>query len=157
MHWLTFGAGDLLPVIAGRQPVLMAGSGVEAPVRFGVFTEAMPTAAPVSPASAAGVDGSKGSKGEKDGAKKPEVARAGWSALPEGVELRLRLSGLLWPEAAQRIANSAALTRESLGRGQVILFAGGPCFRGTAQGTTRLLLNAIVFGPGFGTAPTVRP
>ncbi len=152
-HWLTCGTGDLLPVMTGRQPVLMAGSGVETPVRFGVFTEAAPAAEPSPSIPPAG----KAAKEDKEGGKKPEVARAGWSALPAGVELRLRLSGLLWPEAAQRLANSAAVTREGLGRGQVILFAGGPCFRGTAHGTARLFVNAVVLGPGFGTTPTVRP
>ena len=64
---------------------------------------------------------------------------------------RLHLGGLLWPEAAGRRAHTAYLTRESLGRGQVILFAGEPEFRGWTLGTRRLLLNAILYGPGLGT------
>ncbi|MFQ6077793.1 MAG: hypothetical protein ACE5NJ_01440, partial [Thermodesulfobacteriota bacterium] len=63
----------------------------------------------------------------------------------------LRLSGLLWPEARDRWANTAYATRESLGRGQVILFAGQPNFRAYFHGSQRLLLNALLFGPGFGT------
>ena len=65
------------------------------------------------------------------------------------------MSGLLWPEAAQRVANSAYLTRERLGRGQIILFSGEPNFRGSARGSNRLLLNAIVYGAGLGTSPKV--
>ena len=64
---------------------------------------------------------------------------------------RLRLSGLLWPEAAFRLENSAYLTREASGRGQVILFAQPPNFRGYWHGTRRLLLNAVLLGPGCGT------
>jgi hypothetical protein len=64
---------------------------------------------------------------------------------------KLRLSGLLWPEARDRWANSAYLTREARGRGQLILFAGEPQFRGRFLGSMRLLENAILLGPGFGT------
>ena len=81
----------------------------------------------------------------------------GWSTLPERQELYLRMSGLLWPEASQRIANTALLTRERKGDGQIILFAFQPTFRGATRGTTRLLLNAIVYGPGLGTKRVIRP
>jgi hypothetical protein len=67
----------------------------------------------------------------------------------------LRLSGLLWPEARARLAKTAYATRESRGRGQIILFAGDPNFRGSFQGTERLLLNALFFGPGFGSSKPV--
>ncbi len=63
----------------------------------------------------------------------------------------LHVSGLLWPEAAGRIARTAYVTRESVGRGQVILFAGDPVFRASAWPTQRLFLNAVVMGPGLGT------
>ena len=64
---------------------------------------------------------------------------------------RLHLGGLLWPEATGRLARTAYATREGLGRGQVILFAGDPGFRNWTLGTRRLLLNAIFYGPGLGT------
>ena len=60
------------------------------------------------------------------------------------------MSGLIWPEAQQRFANGVYLTNESKGRGQVIMFAAQPNFRGATQGTARLLLNALVYGPGLG-------
>jgi len=63
----------------------------------------------------------------------------------------LRLSGLLWPEARERWAKTAYLTRESLGKGQLILFAFQPDFRGYFYGSERLLINALLFGPGLGT------
>ncbi len=62
----------------------------------------------------------------------------------------LRLAGLLWPEARERIANSAYLTRERKGNGQIVLFAGVPAFRGYHVGTARLFSNAVVYGPGLG-------
>ena len=63
---------------------------------------------------------------------------------------RLRLSGLVWPEARERIADSAFLTVERKGAGQVILFATHPGFRGLFRGTGRLFANAVVYGPGLG-------
>jgi len=67
----------------------------------------------------------------------------------------LRLSGLLWPEARDRWAKTAYATRESRERGQIILFSGDPAFRGFFLGTERLLVNALLLGPGLGTRPPV--
>jgi hypothetical protein len=134
-HWLTAGAGARLPVFATNMPVLVAPGGVESPVRFGVFE----------------------SEGAKEGDAKAEASYVGWSVVPAGQRVSLRMSGLLWPEAAQRIANSAYLTREGVGKGQVILFAGQPSFRAAALGTQRLLMNAIVCGPGMGASSPIIP
>jgi len=127
-HWLTFGTQETLPLLYGKQPVLMASSGAEAVVRIGAYSA------------------------------NPSVENKrvlNWSTLPEGYDLNVRMSGLLWPEAAQRIANSAYLTREGIGQGQVILFSGQPNFRGAARGTLRLWLNALVYGSGLGAEPRV--
>jgi hypothetical protein len=62
----------------------------------------------------------------------------------------VRLSGLLWPEAAERIGDSAWLTRESIGDGQIILFTSMPSFRGFHFATARFFGNAVVLGPGLG-------
>ncbi len=64
---------------------------------------------------------------------------------------RLHLSGLLWPEAAGRLAETAYVTREGVGRGQVILFLDNPAFRGWMRDTARLFLNSVLYGPGLGT------
>ena len=64
----------------------------------------------------------------------------------------LHLSGLLWPEAADRIARTACVTREAKGKGQVILFACDPTYRRATPATERLLLNAVLLGPGLGTS-----
>lgn len=78
-------------------------------------------------------------------AKEPGVTAVRLAAVE-----RLRLSGLLWPEAAARLADSAYATVERLGRGQLVLFAQEPDFRGTWRGTRRLFVNAVLFGPGCG-------
>jgi hypothetical protein len=79
-------------------------------------------------------------------------------ARPTGVEAparfaaaeKIRLSGLLWPEARERWSETIAVSRESVGHGQIILFAVQPNFRAYFHGGERLLLNAIFLGPGFG-------
>jgi hypothetical protein len=64
---------------------------------------------------------------------------------------RLHLGGLLWPEAAARLAHTAYATREAVGRGQVILFAEHPGYRRWVVESERMLQNAILLGPGLGT------
>jgi len=64
-------------------------------------------------------------------------------------EMKLRLAGLLWPEARRRWAGSAYITHERQGQGQIIMFAGDPTFRAYTYGTRQLLLNAVLYGPGF--------
>jgi hypothetical protein len=66
-------------------------------------------------------------------------------------ESSLRLSGLLWPEARERWAGSLYLGRERVGDGQVIAFLGNPVYRRTFHGSSRLLANALLLGPGMGT------
>ena len=66
----------------------------------------------------------------------------------------LHVSGLLWPEAADRLARTAYVTREAKGDGQIILFAGDPTYRRHTRGSERLLLNAVLLGPGMGTEHT---
>jgi len=65
-------------------------------------------------------------------------------------ESQLRLSGLLWPEARQRLAETAYATVESVGRGQLILFVTDPTYRMWLPGVQRLFLNAVLLGPGMG-------
>jgi hypothetical protein len=67
------------------------------------------------------------------------------------------MSGLLWPEAADRLANAAYVTRQSIGNGQVILFASDPNFRAATLGTARIFQNAVVLGPGMGASQPIRP
>lgn len=163
-HWLTFGCEETLPVLVAEGPVLMVASGAQAVIRYGVLSRAATPASadkaekPKEPSTAVSQRaGEEAAAAGGDKREKRETPRVGWCVLPPETELRLRMSGLLWPEAAQRLANAAYLTREPFGRGQVILFAEPPAFRGAARGTERLLLNAMVYGPGCGASPVIRP
>jgi len=61
----------------------------------------------------------------------------------------LRLSGLLWPEARERWVGTAYVTRESKGKGQIIMFATDPNVRAYFWGTRKMFVNAILYGPGM--------
>ncbi|MDI6803243.1 MAG: M14 family metallopeptidase [Bacteroidota bacterium] len=67
----------------------------------------------------------------------------------------LRISGLLWAEARKRWQKTAYITRESMGSGQIILFASEPNFRGYFHSTERLFLNSLFLGAGWGTSRVV--
>lgn len=120
--WLTYGVDEVLPVLTDNAPLLMSKRPKSAIVRYGVLVD--------NP--------------------KAEERIVGWSTIPKGKDLYLRMSGLIWPEAAERISNAAYMTRDKKGNGQVIMMASAPNFRGATKGTARLLLNAIVYGPGLG-------
>ncbi len=122
-HWLTFGTINVLPVLYGNYPILMTSDNAEAAVRIGELIN--------------------------DPSKETSTT-INWSTIPAGKDINVRMSGLVWPEASQRIANSAYLTREKVGKGQIILFSGEPNYRGSALGTNRLWLNAVIYGAGLG-------
>jgi len=61
----------------------------------------------------------------------------------------LRMSGLLWPEARSRWANTACITHESKGKGQLVLFSNDPNIRAYFYGTRQMFLNAILYGPAM--------
>ncbi len=133
--WLTCGADQNMAVFIGDDPILMVKDNANAAVRIGTYLP-LP----------------RGVELEDD-----EISWSGWAPIPAGQEMRLRMSGLVWPEAAHRLANAAYATTERHGRGQVVLFASPPTFRGAAMGTTRLFLNAVVFGPGFAQSHIIQP
>mgnify|MGYP001335480872 FL=1 len=126
-HWLSFGTPDVLPILYSKQPVLMTSNRAEAVVRIG------------------SIEPNNGS----------EIKQLNWSTIPADHDIKVRMSGLVWPEASEKIANSAYLTREQIGDGQLILFSGQPNFRGSTKGTSRLWLNAVVYGAGLGTTPRI--
>ena len=128
LHWMSFGSPKVLPLLYENQPALMTKGSQQAVVRVGVMT--------------------------KDPSAR-EAQAINWSTVPEGHALTVRMSGLIWPEAASRIANSAYVTRERVGKGQVILFSGQPNFRGSTRGVGRIWLNALVYGAGLGTSAKV--
>jgi hypothetical protein len=156
--WLTAGCGEYLPVLYGGGTVLHTPAGLPAPVRFGVFNPA-PVEVKGDAGKSSNAEESKGAKKDETGeGKKDEKKPApGWPIAPPGHELRFRMAGLLWPEAADRIANSACVTREGIGSGQVILFAADPNFRAATLGTSRVFANAVVSGPGLGASQAIKP
>jgi hypothetical protein len=62
---------------------------------------------------------------------------------------RLVLSGVVWEEARPQLASKAFLVHQALGRGRVIAFAEDPNFRGYAEATQLLFMNAVLLGPAF--------
>jgi len=62
------------------------------------------------------------------------------------------MDGYLGWALAQYLANSSFVTVEYHGRGQVILFASNPTYRGWYPAMERLFLNAVFLGPGMGTS-----
>ena len=67
---------------------------------------------------------------------------------------RLRLSGLLWPEARERLALTAYATVERVGAGQIILFASPPSFRGATPGAHGPVTRRVAARrPGWGRRP----
>ncbi|TVR64808.1 MAG: peptidase [Gemmatimonadales bacterium] len=61
----------------------------------------------------------------------------------------LVLSGVVWEEARPQRASKAFLVRQPLGRGRIIAFAEDPNFRGYAEGTQLLFMNAVLLAPAF--------
>ncbi|NVJ49969.1 MAG: peptidase [Gammaproteobacteria bacterium] len=135
-HWLSFGSEQSVPVLMADHPVLMAKDQVAAVTRLGHWQV-------------------KANTKLQQSADEKSALRYQWSSVPTNVDVQLRMSGLLWPEASQRLVNGVYLAQESSGRGQVILFANSPNFRGASLATSRLFLNAVVFGPGLGTGLVV--
>ena len=86
----------------------------------------------------------------------PELCNTGYvfetreEAFGLAEEVSLRVGGLLWPEARERLALGTWLAVDSRGSGQVVLFASSPTFRGFYRGTARLVSNAAIYGPGLG-------
>ncbi len=66
---------------------------------------------------------------------------------PEGGALHR--SGWTWPDNTERLLRGTAyLIHESVGDGHVVLFANEPMFRGWWRALDRLVMNAVIVGPG---------
>ncbi|HUP45292.1 MAG TPA: M14 family zinc carboxypeptidase [Thermoanaerobaculia bacterium] len=59
------------------------------------------------------------------------------------------VSGVAWPESLERVAGSAYLVAEPMGRGSVVTFADEPHYRLFWRGTLPLFLNAVIYSPSF--------
>lgn len=62
---------------------------------------------------------------------------------------RLVASGLVWPETLDILVQKAFLMHQPSGEGHVIAFAEDPNFRGYAESTMLLFMNAVLLGPAY--------
>jgi hypothetical protein len=58
-------------------------------------------------------------------------------------------SGLVWDDTRALLAQKAFLMHEPLGEGHVIAFAEDPNYRGYAEATELLFMNAVLLGPAY--------
>jgi hypothetical protein len=155
--YLTAGCSDYLPVLYRDGATLMTFEPGQAPLRLGAIVPATMSKDQSAGADVAPAQSSSTQTASTQPATQPAGDSKGWTLAPPDHELRLRMSGLLWPEAADRLAHTAYMTREPLGRGQIILFADSPTVRAATLGTTRVLTNAIICGPGMGATQAIKP
>jgi hypothetical protein len=79
----------------------------------------------------------------------PRDRRPGEMVLRYAPAARVRVSGYLWPEAADRLAGTPYLWTETVGSGRVIAFAGDPNFRALWRGLEGLFANAVLLAKSF--------
>jgi hypothetical protein len=61
-------------------------------------------------------------------------------------------SGFVWDDVRDLVAQKAFLMDEPIGEGHVVAFAEDPNYRGYAEATELLFLNAVLLGPAYGGA-----
>lgn len=61
----------------------------------------------------------------------------------------LLASGIIWEDTRPQLASKAYLMHQPLGQGRVVAFAEDPNFRGYAEGTMLLFMNAVLLAPAF--------
>ncbi|MEW6323113.1 MAG: hypothetical protein AB1635_18750, partial [Acidobacteriota bacterium] len=62
---------------------------------------------------------------------------------------RLVASGLIWPENQDLLVQKAFLMHQPMGQGHVVAFAEDANYRGFAESTMLLFMNAVLLGPGY--------
>jgi hypothetical protein len=58
-------------------------------------------------------------------------------------------SGLVWPEHQDLLVQKPFLMHQPFGQGHVIAFTEDANFRGFAEATMLLFMNAVLLGPGY--------
>jgi hypothetical protein len=58
-------------------------------------------------------------------------------------------AGFIWPDTERLLRGTSLVIHEPMGRGNVVLFANEPMFRGCWRSMDKLVLNAILLGTGF--------
>ena len=58
-------------------------------------------------------------------------------------------SGLVWDDVRDLLAQKAFVMHQPMGKGHVVAFAEGPNYRGYAEATELLFMNAVLLGPAY--------
>lgn len=79
-----------------------------------------------------------------------KLSRRGANVAVFPAEGLLHRAGFIWPNNTERfLRNTAYLIEEPIGGGHLVAFAGEPWFRGWWRALDKLVMNAIVLGPGY--------
>jgi hypothetical protein len=79
----------------------------------------------------------------------PKDLTAGEAVIRFAAKERIRLAGYFWPEMPERLARTAWLWTERVGRGRVIAFGHDPVFRDSLRGLLPIFGNAVLLGGTF--------
>jgi len=79
----------------------------------------------------------------------PKDIAAGEAVIRFAPAARMRLSGYVWPESAEKYALSPYLWTERVGRGRVIAFTQDPVYRDMFRGQLAIFANAVFLGSTF--------
>lgn len=84
-----------------------------------------------------------------DGSRFFKPGTGGFAAVAFGEEDKKLLSGWAWPNDSEKhLKGAAAVWEQPLGQGHVVAFMWNPAERAMFPGQMKLMLNAIVLGPG---------
>ena len=79
-----------------------------------------------------------------------KLSRRGANVAVFPAQGRLHRAGFIWPANTERfLRNTAYVIEEPIGGGHLVAFAGEPWFRGWWRALDKLVMNAIVLGPGY--------
>ncbi|MEX1186692.1 MAG: M14 family zinc carboxypeptidase [Gemmatimonadaceae bacterium] len=79
-----------------------------------------------------------------------KLSRRGANVAVFPAQGRLHRAGFTWPANTERLLrNTAYVIEEPIGGGHLVAFAGEPWFRGWWRSLDKLVMNAIVLGPGY--------
>ena len=97
----------------------------------------------------AGHDGEIQAMIEGDRVFAPIKLNSGRNVGVYGIKDKLMASGLIWPENQDLLVQKAYLIHQPFGQGHVVAFAEDANYRGFAEATMLLFMNAVLLGPGY--------